>query len=170
MSRPLLLAAVATLSVVLAFALRPAHAGAPAVDRTANVPISAATRGPQVATKADGGSVVPTKRDSDEVAGGKLWARSCQSCHGEAGRGDGPAARVLVGGVPTLEGRVRTEDFDALVKVIQEGRGRMPAFAEDIDRHDSRRILDFLEKKMSGKLTPEPKAETAAEKGAVEEN
>jgi mono/diheme cytochrome c family protein len=155
------------LGVLLALAFPRAHAGGPP-DRTANVPTSVGTRGPQVATKSNGDSVVPTKRDTDEVAGGKLWARSCLSCHGEGGRGDGPAAKVLVGGVPSLEGRVRPADFDALVKVIQEGRGRMPAYAEDIDRHDSRRILVFLEKKLTGKLEAAPEA--ASEKDAPEEN
>lgn len=126
---------------------------------------------PQVASKPNGDSVVATKRDSDEDAGRRLWNRSCWQCHGELGKGDGPAAASLVGGVPSLEGKVKTADFDALVGVIQAGRGRMPAYAEDIDKHDSRRILVYLEARMAGRVgaTPEVKGD-AEDKKAAEEN
>ncbi len=104
--------------------------------------------------KPDGTSKMPTKRAPDYEVGKRLWAQSCWQCHGEAGKGDGPAAAALPGGVPSLEGKVRGEDFDALVKVVQDGRGRMPAYSENIDQHDSRRILQYLRDVMEGKPPP----------------
>jgi mono/diheme cytochrome c family protein len=128
---------------------------APAPPRKA---LPRAPKEPQVASKTNGESVVATKRDSDEEAGRRLWQRSCWQCHGEVGAGDGPAAAALVGGVPSLAGKVKADGFDPLVTVIQEGRGRMPAFAEDIDKHDSRRILVYLEGRMSGRVGATPAA------------
>lgn len=125
----------------------------------------------QVASKPNGDSVVATKRDSDEDVGRRLWTRSCWQCHGELGKGDGPAAAALVGGVPSLEGKVKTADFDTLVGVIQAGRGRMPAYAEDIDKHDSRRILVYLEARMAGRVGAAPAVKGDDEdKKAAEEN
>ena len=126
-----------------------------------------------MASKTNGESVVATKRDSDEETGRRLWKRSCWQCHGEVGAGDGPAAAALVGGVPSLAGKVSVDGFDALVTVIQEGRGRMPAFAEDLDKHDSRRVLVYLEGRMSGRVgaapsTPASDRKPAASPGGAE--
>lgn len=110
--------------------------------------------------KPDGTSKMPTKRPPDFEVGKKLWTQSCWPCHGERGLGDGPAAAALPGGVPSLEGKVRGEQFNALVRVIQDGRGTMPAYAETIDEHDSRRILVYLRDVMEGKQPP-PAEQTA---------
>ncbi|MDP2306206.1 MAG: cytochrome c [Pseudomonadota bacterium] len=104
--------------------------------------------------KPDGTSTMPTKRPVDYEVGKRLWAQSCWQCHGESGKGDGPAAAALVGGVPSLEGKVRGNDLDRLVKVVQAGRGAMPAYSEDIDEHDTRRILQYLEGKLEGRAPP----------------
>jgi mono/diheme cytochrome c family protein len=112
--------------------------------------------------------VVATKRDSDEETGRRLWNRSCWQCHGEVGAGDGPAAAALVGGVPSLAGKVSPSGYDALVKVILEGRGRMPAYVEDLDKHDSRRILVYLEGRMSGRVGATPAKAKDDGKGAEE--
>lgn len=97
---------------------------------------------------------VPTKRPPDAEVGQALYQQSCWQCHGERGLGDGPAAAAIVGGVPSLEGRVAEEAFDELVKLVVEGRGRMPAFGEDIDKHNARRILVYLREVMEGRIEP----------------
>lgn len=102
-------------------------------------------------------SAQPTKRPPDREIGEGLWRQSCWQCHGERGHGDGPAAAALVGGVPTLQGRVRSigaekiENLESLVDVIQSGKGRMPAYSEDIDRGDSRKIVFYLRDQLEGK-------------------
>lgn len=118
--------------------------------------------------KPDGTSTMPTKRPPDYEVGKKLWAQSCWQCHGEKGLGDGPAAAALPGGVPSLDGKVKGEKFDALVRVIQDGRGRMPAYSEDIDEHDSRRILQYLRDVMEGKTPPPPEKGEASDEGGNE--
>lgn len=103
--------------------------------------------------KPAGSGVMPGKRDPDPEVGRRLWKRGCWQCHGETGKGDGPAAASLLGGVPPFE--VKDEGaFPELVDVVQKGRGRMPAYAEDIDKHDSRRILVYLLEVQSGRMDP----------------
>jgi mono/diheme cytochrome c family protein len=99
---------------------------------------------------ADKTSKMPTKRPPDAEVGERLYKQSCWQCHGEKGRGDGPAAAAIPGGVPPLE--AKDGQFGAMVDVIQGGRGRMPAFAEDIDKHDSRRILVYLKDLQEGRF------------------
>lgn len=113
---------------------------------------------PSVAAAPKSPSAMPTKRPPDAEVGARLWKQSCWQCHGTTGAGDGPAASAMVGGVPTLAGKIRGEDFDDLVKIVQDGRGRMPAYKEDIDKHDSRRILVYLRDVLEGKVDPEAKA------------
>lgn len=120
-------------------------------------------------TKKPGDTTRPTKRLGDREQGELLYKRSCWQCHGERGLGDGPAATALVGGVPSLVGRIRSkdaerlEDQDALIRAIQEGKGRMPAYSEDIDKSDSRRILLYIRDVLEGKGAGPPRKEEPEE-------
>jgi mono/diheme cytochrome c family protein len=87
---------------------------------------------------------VPRKRSADHVRGQELWERSCWQCHGEEARGDGPAAAGLTAKVPDLRGRVSADRQQELVSLILAGKGMMPAFSEELDRHDARKILVYL--------------------------
>lgn len=111
-----------------------------------------------VASKPNGESVVLTKRPPDVDVGRRLWQQSCWQCHGKAGAGDGPAAKALPSGVPPLTGKVKEAGFDAMVRIIQDGKGRMPAYAETMDKHDSRRILVYLQERIEGRVGDTPAA------------
>ena len=104
-------------------------------------------------------STMPSKRPLAPEIGENLWKQSCWQCHGEDGKGDGPAAANLIGGVPSLKGKIDEDRFDSLVTVIQTGKGSMPAFSETIERQDSRRILVYLKDRMAGKPKTKPKTE-----------
>jgi mono/diheme cytochrome c family protein len=99
-------------------------------------------------------SSMPGTRPPDPVVGETLWRQSCWQCHGEVGKGDGPAAASLIGGVPSLEGSIKEPEFDALITTILAGKGKMPAYAETIERPDVRRILIYLNDRMMGKPPP----------------
>ncbi|GDX78317.1 hypothetical protein LBMAG42_01280 [Deltaproteobacteria bacterium] len=111
---------------------------------------------------------VPSKRPPDRERGRELWLQSCWQCHGEEGKGDGPAATALPDGVPTLESKVSQAQFDALVKVIQDGKGRMPAYKEDIDKHDARRILIYLQDALQGRTEAQKDKDDKDEDGDKE--
>ena len=124
----------------------------------ATVVLTVGAVGAQAApSKTPAAYAVPTKRPPDRERGRDLYLQSCWQCHGTEGKGDGPAAIALPGGVPTLAGKVSKAEIETLVDVVEDGRGRMPAFREDIDKHDAKRILQYLEDAIAGH--PEARSE-----------
>lgn len=97
-----------------------------------------------VALAGSGLAAVPTKRPPDPERGRTLYRENCWSCHGWTGEGGGPAAALLATRSPPLAGRLPEADYDALVKLILEGKGDMPAYAQVMDKYDARRILVWL--------------------------
>lgn len=99
---------------------------------------------------------VPTKRKPDREAGRDTYLQSCWQCHGETGKGDGPAAAAMVGGVPTLgplfeKGVPGDKEMDRLVDLVLDGKGRMPAYRESYDKHQVRRVLLYVTDAVRGK-------------------
>ena len=88
------------------------------------------------------------------MRGKEIWERSCWQCHGKEGRGDGPAAGDLAVSVPDLRGNVGGKRQKELVDVILNGRSLMPAFSEEFDLFDARRILVYL-RRLEEDTTPE---------------
>lgn len=112
---------------------------------------------------------MPTKRAPDPEVGMRLYNQSCWQCHGMTGKGDGPAAGSVLGGVPSLVDAVKALPdgkegaWAPMIDVIQQGKGKMPAYAEDIDKHDSKRILIYLKGVVEGKAPPKPEGDKADE-------
>ena len=86
----------------------------------------------------------PRKRPADHVRGKEIWERSCWQCHGKEARGDGPAAADLAVPVPDLRGNLAGSRQKELVDTILHGRSAMPAFSEELDIYDARKILVYL--------------------------
>lgn len=124
-------------------ALRALLVSAAALVVLAEVPVATAAS-PKTIAK------VPESRKPDRERGRDLWLQSCWECHGTEGKGDGPAAAAIPGGVPSLAGKISEDKFDDLVALVEDGRGRMPAYREDIDKHDARRILQYLRDALAG--------------------
>lgn len=58
-----------------------------------------------------------------------LYAQRCLGCHGAAGKGDGPMADSLPVSVPDFRDTVNYRSVIQIRKVIQDGKGIMPAYA-----------------------------------------
>ena len=84
---------------------------------------------------------VPKKLPPPKERGENLYQNLCWQCHGSFGKGDGPLSKVIQ--APPIEG-LSKEKEKSYIDIIQNGKGRMPAYSEVIDRHDSRRILLWL--------------------------
>lgn len=97
---------------------------------------------------------VPKKLPPPKERGENLYKELCWQCHGSFGKGDGPLSKVTK--APKLTG-LGKEKEKSYIDIIQNGKGRMPAYSEVIDRHDSRRILLWLR-------DPVPQKETKKEK------
>lgn len=102
---------------------------------------------------------VPKKMLPSKERGENLYKELCWQCHGMQGKGDGPLANVVhASSVVGLDTSKEKEYID----IIQNGKGRMPAYSETIDRHDSRRILLWLR-------DPKPQKKEKTEKESKKE-
>lgn len=59
----------------------------------------------------------------------RLYAQRCLGCHGAAGKGDGPMTASLPVSVPDFRDTVNYRSVIQIRKVIQDGKGIMPAYA-----------------------------------------
>jgi mono/diheme cytochrome c family protein len=73
-----------------------------------------------------------TSEDSIEQGAAAYYGARCAPCHGQEGRGDGPAmpagASVDLSGVELQSSRTD----DQLFQTIHDGRGMMPAFGNEL--------------------------------------
>lgn len=125
--------------------------------------------------KNSGDSTVPGRRPSEREIGETTWRQSCSACHGATGKGDGPSAAAVVGGVATLVGKIPENDdaIPAIVDVVERGRGRMPAFSDTLERGDMRLTVLYIRDVLAGRVPakpekpekPEPAEEAAGAEG-----
>lgn len=106
---------------------------------------------------------VPKKLPPPKERGENLYKDLCWQCHGIAGQGDGPLAKSLLSTVPVISGASSYKEKDR-IDIIQKGKGSMPAYEQLIDRHDSKRILQWLldpvpQKPVEEKESTEPEKE-----------
>lgn len=84
----------------------------------------------------------PTPPDSASLANGrKYYVINCAVCHGNTGRGDGPATKYGVFPFPIVGGIARTDGY--IFGMIRNGRGNMPPYnrIEEKDRWD---IVNYI--------------------------
>lgn len=82
-------------------------------------------------------------RDPLEV-GREIYAMRCVTCHGVLGRGDGPIARLLHGGVADLAPALRAKGDSELLDAVAAGVGPMPAFAPALGASERRAVLLYI--------------------------
>lgn len=83
----------------------------------------------------------PVSADAASVArGAELFAQSCSSCHGETGRGDGPASAGLRAPPPDFAGLNRPDSVLAMAIIFGQG-AEMPGWD---DAFDSAEIWDLV--------------------------
>ena len=75
--------------------------------------------------------------------GEMLYRDLCWQCHGKQGMGDGPLSKALTSPPPPLAG-MSSKKYSKMISIVQVGKGPMPAYAELIDKHDSKKILQWL--------------------------
>lgn len=82
----------------------------------------------------------------DMAAGRDLYKRQCVACHGERGKGDGPAAVALNPRPSDLTKVVRSAEIsdDSLVQVITAGRKGMPGSGKMLTPEQVREVVFYL--------------------------
>ena len=89
----------------------------------------------------------PVKADATSVADGKqLWLQHCTSCHGKAGKGDGPKAAQLKTLPHDLsKADVQSQPDGSFFYKTSEGRKDMPSFKKKIpDQDDIWSIVNYI--------------------------
>jgi len=89
------------------------------------------------------GATAPAAMAGD--AGGKaVYDKTCASCHGPDGKGN-PAMTKAFGekalNIATKE--VASKKDDELVKVIVEGKGKMPASGKSLSKADQKAVVEY---------------------------
>lgn len=76
--------------------------------------------------------------------GRQIYASRCVSCHGRQGRGDGPVARFLKGGVGDLTPALKGKGDGLLHDAIAAGVGAMPSFASALTDMERQALVVHL--------------------------
>lgn len=91
------------------------------------------------------------------AAGASLFATNCVACHGNKGRGDGPAAVALNPKPANLANKTLWEQSDgALFWKISHGHTPMPGFSSTMTEDQRWQLVDFVRS-----LSPKPAAKAA---------
>ena len=93
----------------------------------------------------------PVPAEAKSIAKGKeLFVMACLPCHGDTGKGDGPAAGTLErNGVPIRPGnlsdpKMREHTDGALFWKISEGNSPMPTFQEALSEEQRWQIVNYV--------------------------
>lgn len=76
--------------------------------------------------------------------GNKLYVANCAVCHGDSGRGNGPAAAGLNPKPPDLRGASARWSDGQIAAQIVNGRGAMPGFAATLDDESIWSIVHYV--------------------------
>jgi mono/diheme cytochrome c family protein len=93
----------------------------------------------------------PTHADSASLANGrKLFQINCAVCHGEAGAGNGPAAKFGIPALSLVADHAKSLTDGYIFGMIRNGRGAMPTYnrLEDMERWD---VVNYV-RGLQGKL------------------
>ena len=87
---------------------------------------------------------IPSSKKS--IARGRaLYDRECASCHGKAGKGNGPKAKTLTVKLAPLNAKeIQAQTDGALFWKIQRGRRPMPGFKKMISADDTWHLVNLL--------------------------
>ncbi len=78
-------------------------------------------------------------------AGAKIFQQQCAVCHGNKGRGDGPAGMALNPRPADLTSKeVQAQSDGALFWKISEGRGAMPAFKAILSEAERWQVVTYM--------------------------
>jgi mono/diheme cytochrome c family protein len=111
-----------------------------------DAPAPAAADGPAGATVKQGLFLEPAARCCDPKVGGPIFKAQCAACHGQGGKGDGPAATALNPRPPDLRaaGRIAALPDDSLVQIITGGRRGMPAYGKTLTADQIQEVVAFM--------------------------
>lgn len=117
--------------------------------------VAAATLGYLELTRGAAGN--PIAPSAQSISRGRaLYLQNCAVCHGESGRGDGPAAATLPVRPADLTAHVPFHSDEFFFYVITNGFGQvMPAFGGTLSEEDRWHIINYLRSQFGQPPTPQ---------------
>jgi len=86
-----------------------------------------------------------TAADADTLEQGKrIYARECSSCHGDRGKGDGPAAIAMVPKPRDLAKVTANKNDDRFFLKISGGASSMPAYKGVLSDIQIRQVIAYI--------------------------
>lgn len=76
--------------------------------------------------------------------GEAIYQKRCLSCHGEAGVGDGPTAKMLRIKPADLRKAVVEKPREEILETIAQGRKLMPAFGQSLTEREREAVYEYL--------------------------
>jgi len=129
-------------------AVREFLVGSARARQTAQIPTTPATAGDQVAGAPvkQGLFLGAQARCCDPKVGGPIFKAQCAACHGQGGKGDGPAATALNPRPPDLRaaGRIAALPDDSLLQIITAGRRGMPGYGKTLTADQIQEVVAFM--------------------------
>ena len=88
----------------------------------------------------------PVAADADSLAAGKkVYASNCLACHGEKGKGDGPASAAVNPKPHDLaEEVVKKQSDGALYWKLTEGKKPMPSYDKTLSESERWQVINYL--------------------------
>lgn len=80
------------------------------------------------------------------AAGGKeAYQKLCQACHGADGTGNPQMARSLKVAIPPVtEAALAQKDDAEHLRILAEGKGKMPGYAQRLTAAERRQVLEYM--------------------------
>lgn len=76
--------------------------------------------------------------------GSKLFSKNCISCHGEIGKGDGPAAQSLQEPPANLQMLAKKKSANTFAANIYYGKNEMPAFKDILTEDEIWHLANYV--------------------------
>jgi mono/diheme cytochrome c family protein len=90
------------------------------------------------------GSSVSSGFAADAQPGKAVYTSNCQSCHGADGKGNAAMAKALGDkGLNLTSSDVKAMSDDDLMKIIADGRGKMPAYGKKLNKQQQTDVLAY---------------------------
>jgi mono/diheme cytochrome c family protein len=114
---------------------------------------TAPTNSPMPTAAASPASVAPAKATPDELAAARgIFAKNCESCHGDKGEGGLVKVEDKKLKVPSFKaGHALKHSDEEFVKQITKGGDGMPAFKDKLKPEEMQELVNFIRKEFQGK-------------------